>query len=241
MIQRLVFLLPVLITACAAPEPEAEVPPDTLPKPAPAVQLPALDSGAPVLRPVDQADVSFKQFREHALTAMANRDTAFLFSILAPEIRNSFGGNDGISGFRTSWNLSSPETRIWTVLTRILEMGGTLKDSVFTAPYVFAVWPDSIDAFEHVAVVKAAAEVRSAADRGASPTGSASYSILKLKKWQGMGEKGVPTDDTWAQVLTPGGETVWLAGADVYSPVSWRAMFHKRAGKWVMVFLVAGD
>jgi hypothetical protein len=202
------------------------------PSTAPAVVLAAVDSGAPKLLPIDQADPSFRAFRDSLIAALARKDTTFLYGVLAQEIKNSFGGDDSIAGFKRIWRMDEPQpSEVWTVLARILRMGAEKQGDYMTTPYVFAIWPDSIDAFEHVAVVKENAPVYGTPDRSSPPIGSASYSILKR----------VSDDMDWYELELPGGRKVWLRGEDVYSPVDWRAMFERRGGRWTMVYFVAGD
>lgn len=207
-----------------------------------AAALAMVDNGAPVLLPRDEANESFRTFRSHALRALAQRDSAFLYGMLAPEIKNSFGGDDGVEGFRRIWKLDTPGTDVFTALMRVLTMGGQqLSDSQFVAPYVYAFWPDSLDAFGHVAVTGDSVRVLEAPLANARVLGGASNSILKLKEWKSMPESGVAADTTWAQVQLPGGSTGWIRGAGVYSPVGWRAFFVRRDNRWRMIFFVAGD
>jgi hypothetical protein len=128
-------------------------------------------------------------------------------------------------------------------LTRILEMGGKHgADTMFTAPYVFANWPDSLDAFEHVAVTTSAAPVFAAPDTTSAVIGTATHSILRVQEWRGLSSIPSNTDSTWARVqvnkVQSGG---WMRGRDVYSGVGWRAAFVRREGRWTMIFFVAGD
>ncbi|HEX6941682.1 MAG TPA: hypothetical protein VF128_02075 [Gemmatimonadaceae bacterium] len=206
------------------------------------IVLVMVDSGAPKLLPRDEANESFRQFRSDALRAFASRDTTFLYGMLAPEIRNSFGGDDSVAGFRRLWKTDEPTSDVWTALIRVLTMGGQQSsDSQFTAPYVYAFWPDSIDAFEHVAVVGDSVRVHDAPAAGSRILGGALHSILKFREWRGLPASGVAADTTWAKVLLPNADSGWIRGASVYSPVGWRAMFVRRGGRWLMVFFVRGD
>jgi hypothetical protein len=56
-----------------------------------------------------------------------------------------------------------------------------------------------------------------------------------------MPESDIAADTTWAHVELTDGTTGWISGVSVYSPVSWRAMFVHRGGRWRMVFFAAGD
>jgi len=42
-------------------------------------------------------------------------------------------------------------------------------------------------------------------------------------------------------VKTSGGVEGWVAAADVYSPIGYRAGFSNRTGEWKLEALVAGD
>ena len=140
------------------------------------------------------------------------------------------------------WATDDPDTRVWSELGRVLGMGGAYAgDSTFMAPYVYAVWPDSLDAFEFVAVTSPRAAVRSAPETGADTIGTASYSILQLADWRGMPETTTEPDTSWAGVVLPDGRTGWLRAEDVHSPVGRRAIFAWRDGRWVMDAFVAGD
>lgn len=220
----------VFALACGKAEEQPAATADAVSKTSPT--LPAVDSTAPKLLPVDEADASFRAFRDSLIDALARKDTTFLYGVLAPEIKNSFGGDDSIAGFKRMWRMNEPQpSEVWTVLTRILRMGAVHQGDYMTTPYVFANWPDSIDAFEHVAVVKENAAVYGTSDRSSRPIGNASYSILKR----------VSDDMEWYEIELPGGREAWMRGEDVYGPVDWRASFQKRDGRWTMLYFIAGD
>ena len=229
----------LLLAACAKEDTVSE---SDSARPDSAVVIAIVDSGAPKLLPRDEANESFRQFRSDALRALASRDTAFLHGMLAPEIKNSFGGDDRIAGFRRMWKTDDPNSDVWTALIRVLTMGGQQPtDSQFTAPYVYAFWPDSMDAFEHVAVIGDSVRVHAAPAPDSRVLGAALHSILKFKDWRGLPASGVAADTTWAKVLLPNADSGWIRGASVYSPIGWRAMFVRRGGRWLMIFFVRGD
>jgi hypothetical protein len=202
----------------------------------------AIDSGAPLLLPYDDANESFRAFRRQALDALARRDTTFLYSIVAPEIRTSFGSGGGVADFKEMWKAGDPSSGVWRTLTRILQMGGKLSsDTMFTAPYVFANWPDTLDAFEHVAVTTVGAPVFAAPDTTSAVIGTATHSILRVQEWRGLTSIPSNTDSTWARVQLRTVQGGWMRGTDVYSSVGWRAAFLRREGRWIMIFFLAGD
>jgi hypothetical protein len=238
----------VIVSAGCREQPgEQQLPSDSVAaQPAPSTPsapttLAVLDSGAPTLQPTDQAGASFRAFRDSALQALSRQDTAFLYRILTPDIKNSFGGDDSIAGFKRIWRMNEGNSAVWSALSRVLRMGGQQHgDSLFIAPYVYAFWPNSMDAFEHVAVVTPNATVRDQPAQTAPEAGTVSHSILKAEAWKDTSD-GNTTDSTWVRVSLPRGRTGWVRGMDVYSPVSWRAFFVKRNGRWQMQLFVAGD
>jgi hypothetical protein len=144
-------LMVLMFGACAGSEHAADA--DSIPDDS-AVAFSFVDSGAPKLLPRDEANESFREFRSRALAALARQDTAFLHAMIAPGIRKSFSGDDGVEGLKRSWKMDAPRSDVWTALMRVLTMGGQQpSDSQFIAPYVHAFWPDSMDAFEHVAAI----------------------------------------------------------------------------------------
>jgi hypothetical protein len=201
-----------------------------------------IDSDAIKLQPRDEANESFRQFRTQLLDALSRKDTTFVYGILDPVIKNSFGGDEGIDGFKRLWEMDSATTPMWTALTRVLSLGGEQSDdSIFVAPYVFAFWPDSLDSFEHVAVIGSSVKVYEQPLPDARALGTVDHSILRLRAWKGLASDGIPADTIWANVQLPNGVQGWLRSADIYSPAGWRAMFVRQGGRWRMTFFVAGD
>jgi hypothetical protein len=197
--------------------------------------------GLPKLLPVDQADAGFAAFRTEVLAALQRKDTTYLFGLLVPEVKNTFGGDDSIAGFRRLWKPADPQSQIWEALRRALSMGGKMTDSTFSFPYVYAFWPDSIDAFAHVAITGENVTVHEDADEQAPVIASLSHDIVPVDSWQKLGEPGVATRESWAQIKLPGDRTGYVNGLNAYSPVSWRGFFQKRDGRWKLIFFVAGD
>jgi hypothetical protein len=233
------FCVLLSVMACASSDSrgDGDSARDSVPK---AVGVP-IDSGAPRLEPRDEANASFKEFRERTLAALARRDTAYLHSIVAAEIRTSFGDGGGLGDFKQMWKTSEASSPVWETLRRVLEMGGKqTSDSMFTAPYVYAFWPDSIDAFSHIAVTTPDAAVHALPNAGAPTLGSARHSILRAVEWTNVPGDAVPSDTSWVKVEWRD-RSGWLRVADAWSPVSWRAMFARRGERWLMVLFVAGD
>lgn len=104
-------------------------------------------------RPVDQAAAQpdFLALRTLLLDARARRDARKVLSVVHADIRNSFGGHDGIKEFEEIWTLDDPESPFRATMTAVLRLGGTFgADHAFEAPCVFSAWPVAV--LRHVIV-----------------------------------------------------------------------------------------
>jgi hypothetical protein len=216
------------------PKDQQALPP---PPPKPAASAPVCTPAPNRLCPSDAgaSDQSFEQFRKELRAAVEQKNEAELVKRIAPKVRTSFGGGGGIAEFRKSWKTGSADSELWPKLGTILDNGGNFTGEgdakSFWAPYVYASWPEAIDAFENVAAMRAGVVLRALASRDAAQVATVDWEILKV----------ISRNDTWMKVKTSSGVEGWVAAADVYSPIGYRAGFSKRAGEWKLEALVAGD
>jgi len=216
----------VLLASCAPKEEPRQPPPAATSTTAP----PAADvciEAANRLCPSDQAELvpSFVEFRNELLDVVEKRDETRLRAMLDPKIRTSFGESGGISGFKIS-------DSVWRELETILKMGGNYSEGNFWAPYVYANWPEAVDAFSHVAAIRKGVVIRTTPEGSGNEVATVDWEILEL----------VPGKETpgWRRVRTAGKEG-WVSASDIRSPIGYRAGFSKDSGQWAMNALVAGD
>lgn len=189
--------------------------------------LPRVDTAA------SQPD--FLAFRAEMLSAIARRDSAALLAMVDPTVKISFGGDDGIARFSEMWRPDATDSRLWETLGTVLALGGTFtQPDTFTAPYVFAAWPDDVDAFEHAAIVGSTVRVRAAPSLESPPIVSLSYTIVELA------DRAAVTDE-WVAVRLADGRTGFVARRYVRSPLDYRAIFQKAGDGWRLRAFVAGD
>src|SRR5690349_15198570 len=76
------------------------------------VATPLRAQAPPQLLPVDQAAIrpEFFSFRAQLQRALAERDSAAVLAIVDPNIKNSFGDDDGIASFRKMWTPERPDS-----------------------------------------------------------------------------------------------------------------------------------
>lgn len=187
--------------------------------------------------PVDEATQrpSFFSFRANLVEALARHDVDAVLAVVSPDVKNGFGGNDGIEAFRATWKLDGGDSAFWHEMARVLALGGTFDDAGnFVAPYVYSEWPQEFDAFNYVAVVGSRVSLREAPHEKAKVVATANFEILEH----------VPSKqetDAWMRVRREDGTIGFIARAYAQSPVGYRAMFRETNGRWQLVFFVAGD
>jgi hypothetical protein len=196
------------------------------------------------VKPVDEAkkDASFFAFREKVIAAVKKKDSAFILSIVDPQIKNSFGGDDGLANFKKIWKLNTSGSKFWETFTPVIMNGGSFikgtKNTQFFAPYTFSGFPDDIDAFDYSAIFGNNVNLRKAAGTNSEVTGSLSYNIVKVD-WDNSVKAG--EDYKWLKVTTLGGKTGFVNADYVRSSIDYRAGFDKIKGKWKMTAFIAGD
>lgn len=194
------------------------------------------------LYPVDEAakEPTFFTFRARLIQAVQRRDATHLLSILSPKIENTFDGKSGLSGFKEIWKPERPQSEVWNELARILSLGGAFdKEGVFTAPYITAKWPEDQDGFELGAIIGENVRVRAAPVITSSVMRMLSFDIVSVPDWQTNQARGEKRN--WIKVKLSDGQTGYIAEEFIRSPIDYRVGFGKEDGRWVMIFLIAGD
>ena len=198
------------------------------------------------IKPVDEAklDPTFLAFRTKLIAATDRKDAKYILSIVAPDIHNGFGGEDGIANFRKQWKLESPNSEFWKEFLPVINNGGSFigegrnKMNHFSAPYVFSVWPEDIDIYEHAVIFGSDVNLRKSPVANGEIVGRLSYNVVKVAD-------GEPTTDgkepEWSKVTTLGGQTGYVKSDFVRRSIGYRAGFEKKRGLWKMTFFLAGD
>lgn len=192
----------------------------------------------PQLLPVDEAprDAGFLAFRTELLGTIARRDGPRLLKSIHPDIKNGFGGDDGLDAFVRIWRPEESDSPLWRELGSTLALGGTfVAPDQFVTPYVHSRWPGDVDGFEHVALIGSNVRVRAAPGPTAVPIVTLSFAILR------RGDSGAGREEPWTSVRLAGGRRGYVATRLVRSPIDYRAFFARVGGRWVMSIFVAGD
>jgi hypothetical protein len=166
-------------------------------------------------------------FRASLQKAVARRDAAAILQMTDPNIRTSFGPNDGFAFFER--DLRNKDSEIWNELAFVLSGGGSFETPErFVAPFWFGCGEPG-----EVVVVGAGVRARSRPSDAASVVAVVSYAILKGSEPDGP--------NSWAQVELKDGRHGFVAARFVRSPIGYRAHFAKTDGSWRLVAFIAGD
>jgi len=192
------------------------------------------------LYPEDQADrdSSFLVFRNRLHEAIENQDTVFIYSILNPKIRPTFGHGGGLEEFITYWKFRQGNSGFWDTMKEILSMGGAfINDSTFVAPYVSAKWPGieyRPEPFAFTNVIEENVKAYEEPDSNSTVLKILSFDIVRIPRdWWKWGD--------WIKIILNDGREAFMLKQYQRSPTGYRAWFLKENGSWRIRFFIAGD
>jgi len=196
---------------------------------------------------VDEAakDASFLAFRTKLIAAAKRRDAKYVLSVLDKNIKNGFGGNDGVAEFKKQWRIENAGSKFWTEFLPVITNGGKFfkgeggTGKLFTAPYSFDNFPDDLDAFTYSVIFGNNVNLRARPEMSAAVVGRLSYNIVEITN--SVKDKRDAEKDDWYEIKTLGGKTGFVKAEFVRSPIDYRAGFEKKGGSWKMTFFLAGD
>lgn len=199
-----------------------------------------------LVKPVDEAEnnPSFLAFRTKLIQAVQKRDVKFILSIVDKDIKNGFGGADGIAEFKKQWKIYNRNSELWKELLTVLTHGGTFdkeNKNSFYAPYLFTTFPEDLDAFEYQAIFGNNVNLRSKPDANSPIVASLSYNVVKVDYENSVKVAKNKDELSWLKIETLGGKKGYVKPEFVRSSIDYRAGFDKIRGKWIMTFFLAGD
>lgn len=163
------------------------------------------------------------------LRAVANnKDTAGLQRLCAADVITGIDSPAGPAELAKKMQAGG-----WAHLQTVLGLGAARYEKGFAMPFLFAKFPENLEAFEHVVTVRAGAVLRSAGRADAAVVCPLDYDILKVEDARPV--KG------WIQAARLDGPKGWVAEADVRSTGAERIFFEKKSGAWKITAWAAGD
>lgn len=206
------------------------------------------------LYPVDEAPQKpdFVAFRQNLLDIVARRDVAALTAVVTPDLRFSFGAENGRDAFLETWKLNtsaSARSELWPLLEDVLRGGGTWgmdsksQENLFMAPYTFSTYSGE-DAFAQVAITGEGVRARAKPDLTSTIVTLLNYDIVTTE----YNEQASTTltdiggrKYAWTLVKLADGRKAYVSNKFVASPVGYRAFFEQQDGQWRMTVFIAGD
>ncbi|MCI4663990.1 MAG: SH3 domain-containing protein [Neomegalonema sp.] len=191
-----------------------------------------------VYRPADHGadNPEFAAYRAKLILAAKRRDVEAVVRMTAPNIKLSFGGDEGHEALRKF--LTSREYPLWSTLVDVLENGAWRnKDGTYAAPYWFSMpTKGAYDPFTTAFVPAWGVILRDAPDRTGRKIGSVSYGFVEIRKpYLEAGKEG------YQAVRTENGVEGYLHTDYLRSVVAHRAGFQRFGSGWKMTFFIAGD
>lgn len=196
------------------------------------------------VRPFDDGptNASFLKFRNELKSIIERKDAAALMKIVALDIKNGFGGEDGIAKFRKGWKPEDPGSPLWRALTLVVDNGGNFDSKTqFSAPYAFSAFPSDVDGFTTVVVTAEGAVMRAKPQGDAAVVRTLDHDILTVVSTGPRKLQHEATEADWLEVKDAKGKQGFVRQLDVRSPIDYRAYFEKKRGKWLLTSFVAGD
>jgi hypothetical protein len=210
----------------------------TLTKPATAFDGDSQPTLAEGIRLVPQddgiRDPTFDAFRNRLRQAAADRDVAFLESVLDAKVHVSFGPDDrGLTAFRTVWRPQDANSKLWPKLHASLALAATGGDGSFWIPYVYARWPAEFDPHTYAAVGDDVVlrEKPSASDVAVARL---SYHIVRIAR--DASENG-----EWQRVEIPNLVAGYVPSRSLLRPNAFRIQCVNSGGPWRIAVLIDGD
>ena len=193
------------------------------------------------IRPVDESnrDESLHLFLGRMRSYVGARDDSALQQLIAADFKVEFDAGRGPTAFRQYWRPEQKSSMVWTILDRLLTLGGTFySDTLFALPYVYTLFPPDLDLLGNVVAVKQFANVYDRPVENAAKEIALNYAILPLV--EPVKPPVVLRPELFIAVEHPEVGRCFVRGSDVCSPAGHRAFFEKRDGKWTWLSLVAG-
>lgn len=171
-------------------------------------------------------------FRAALKSAIARRDARAFAALAAPDVRLDFGGGSGLAELQRRLGALQGKV-IWQALARLAPLGCGAQGSALVMPSFFAEDIGNHDAFSVLLVTGSAVRLRAAP--AGMPVATLSWNLVEALS---------PTDHVarWRKVrVLPAGPTGFVSADYLRSPVDYRVLAERTAGKWKISAFVKGD
>jgi hypothetical protein len=180
--------------------------------------------------PMDESatDAAFVRFLTALRAVAQNRDAAGLRALCAPNVITGIDSPPGPAELVKKMAAGG-----WGPLQAVLRLGAARTDGGFVFPYFFERFPEDLEAFEHVVVIRANAVLRAAGRADAAVVATLDFDILRAEDRK--------PGETWIQAARLDGPKGWVAASDVRSLGAERLFAGKVNGAWRITAWAMGD
>lgn len=177
------------------------------------------------------ADASFVAFRTTLADIIKRKDAKALLAVVAPDIEWSLGDGPGRGAFAKEWKLDKPgASELWGQLGRLLARGCSLKNGEASAPYWYENGPSG-DLADIALINGERVNIREAPSKTAK--------VVRTADWEGVTIGDESRD--WTKVTFEDGTAGYVSNDFLWTGYSYRAVFRKGTGRWLMIAFIAGD
>jgi len=151
----------------------------------------------------DSKDISFDNYMKKLNHAINTKNTKELLPLLDSNIKCSFGGDWGWSGFIRMWHPDIAKSGVWTLLRKMIDIGGQYDSGQqeWVYPYVFNL-SQKYDAFFSFVIIGKNRNLRVSPDLNSKIIAKLSYDIVTYDTIGGR-------KDPDTNHLNPWGEWEW--------------------------------
>jgi hypothetical protein len=198
----------------------------------------------PVLQlyPVDDTsrDSSFKSYFGKLRSAVEGRKVEALRKLTADDVFVGPGDKDkGWETFKAKWHIEDRDNpALWLALSDLISLGAIREHpSLFLSPYLVWRFPHNLPVDTYLVVIRDKVALRDQPSMNARTVATLSFDIV-----QRLGQvEGTDSVVQWFHVRTFDGKAGYVTSRDVMSPMTPRAQFGLRHGRWLLVALEGAD
>lgn len=194
-------------------------------------------ASAKTFEPVNEAgkDPELAALIATLVKACDEKDFKPFEAAMSPNAIASFGGDEGVEGFKREHDIDNPDTPFWAEFKTALLLGGAfMEDGLYGAPYVYANWPEDLDGYEYIVAVGDSTKLFSKPGADGVVVADVTHQFLQIV------DGPTPPPQGWL-IVKANGKQGFVKAHQARSPNDYRAVFQKTTNRWWIGAFVGGD
>ena len=181
------------------------------------------------LPPGDESklDAGFAAFLGNLRAVARSRDATALQKLCAVDVITGIDATSGPAELAKKMQAGG-----WVQLETVLKFGAARYEKGFALPYLFAKFPDDLEATEHVVTIRAGAVLRAEGRAGAALVCPLDFDILKV-------DDARPVNG-WVRAARLDGPKGWVSESDIRSTGAERIFIERISGAWKITAWASG-